>query len=762
MGTNLILKEKKVFNGLTIRMLALSIAVASLLPVNTHVYGHGEERTKEAEEANESIYSGVAGIPGAINLGLTGRRGVTETLAARHLMEQQKIAINGTFTQSGKAHFGGDLREDVRLVRTSTESVSRVGQKCPADIPRRVFDITAINVEITLNQYHDFYPGYMYVLSDNIDKVRDEELANEDARYEADDPGAVSNGLQGDIIQPLAIRVNQGECLIVNLTNEVEDEEVSFHLHGSSLVVSETGDPATSVNPDTNVAEGDTTTFEWYVDYDQQEGVHQLHSHNHTQAATGLFGSVTVEPAGSRHLDPFTGEELDSGWLAMIEDPDGPDFREFVVIYHETGDGEARPLNIDEEMISQRDPTAHNYLSAGKALNYRSEPFGNGLRKEEELFGLMDESQSYSSYHNGNPSTPIPRSYLGDPVKWRLVHGGSEVFHSHHLHGGAIRWRRQSELENELNLFGSANENLGTNGPIKNPPIQGASDRVDVQSLGPAESHDLVIECGSGGCQRTAGDFLYHCHVVHHYVAGMWAFWRTYNTLQIDGAKTDEMPSLLELPDRTGRTPAAVDSTKLAGSQVDWFGQKFEILEDGVDTSIKMQKQESDTGFFSSLFGSSSEPQLTKRKSGPVKDRYNLSEWVEMQLPTKGLPGGKEDWKEQILAYDASVWDWAKEDDLYLGEPETFVKWAKYKPAWMGIEPGERPAILFNPLTGKLAYPSMRPHFGKRPPFSPGKNPAPFLEPIHSQDNGDNSANVARAGENGPWSLCPRDSVRRM
>ena len=40
-----------------------------------------------------------------------------------------------------------------------------------------------------------------------------------------------------------------------------------------------------------------------------------------------------------------------------------------------------RPLNILEEMISQRDPTAHNYLSAGKALNYRSEPFGNGVEE---------------------------------------------------------------------------------------------------------------------------------------------------------------------------------------------------------------------------------------------------------------------------------------------------------------------------------------------------------------------------------------------
>ncbi|MCP4908504.1 MAG: multicopper oxidase domain-containing protein [bacterium] len=711
--------------GLLMIMLAM---IAGFLLGTSQAFGHGEERTKEAEEASQSIYSGVAGIPAAINLGLTGAKGTTNpNLAARHLQQKQKIAIEGTYTQSGKQHFGGDLREDVRLVRTATDSVGR-GQLCADGIPRRVYDVTAINVDITLNQYHDFYPGYMYVLTENIEAVRESELRNEDARYALDDPGSVTNGLSGDIIQPLAIRVNQGECLVVKLSNEVEEEDVSFHLHGSSLVVSKTGEPASSVNPDTNVAPGETTSFEWNVGTDQQEGVHQVHSHNHTQAATGLFGTVTVEPEGSRHLSPYTGEPIESGWLAMIEDPNGPDFREFVVVYHETGDGEMRPLNIKEEMISQRDPTAHNYLSAGKALNYRSEPFGNGLRKEEKMFGLMDESQSYSAYHNGDPSTPIPRSYLGDPAKWRLVHGGSEVFHSHHLHGGAIRWRRQAELEQDLDLFGSANENLATNGPIKNPPIQVASNRVDVQSLGPAETHDLVIECGSGGCQRTAGDFLYHCHVVHHYVAGMWAYWRTYNTLQVEGAKTDTMPPLAELPDRKGRIVAAVDSTQLVGKRVEWFGQDFEIAGRHAKTDLS-------------------------------KSRFSLTDWVEMQLPPRGLPGKKEDWKEQILAYDSSVWNWDRKGDLYLGEPETMVSWAKYKPEWMGDKAGERPVLLFDPATGKRAYPGMRPHFGKRPPFSPGKSPAPFLEPIHRQANGLESANVARPGENGPWSLCPRESA---
>ena len=60
--------------------------------------------------------------------------------------------------------------------------------------------------------------------------------------------------------------------------------------------------------------------------------------------------------------------------------------------------------------------------------------------------------------------------------------------------------------------------------------------------------------------------------------------------------------------------------------------------------------------------------------------------------------------------------------------------------------------LAFDPRTGKLAYPFLRPHLGKRPPFAPDHGPAPFLEPIHADTE------TAQPGENGPWSLCPLGS----
>ncbi|MDP6172934.1 MAG: multicopper oxidase domain-containing protein, partial [Rhodospirillales bacterium] len=735
MGNQVVQENRKRWSRAAL-ILSTALALSAFLGWQTRLAAHDNDaKQKYLEEATKSPDRGNNAIPGAINLGLTSRRR-SGSFAGAYLNKALKSrsynsgSYGGNYQTSGKKHFGSDPREDVKLLAAAEGETVRPGASCPANVPKRVFNISAINVEITLNQYHDFYPGVMYVLDENIEKVRAEEKRNEEARENEHDPGALTQGLSGDAIQPLAIRVNQGECLVLKVSNKVEEEKVSFHLHGSSLLIQDSGKPAVAKNPESYIEEEKSQTYEWYVGLDQQEGVHQFHSHVRDQASTGLFGTVTVEPKGSRFLDPYSGKELKSGWLAMIEDPNGPDFREFVVVYHETGDEEFRPLKKNEEMIPLLDETAHNYRSSTRALNYRSEAFGNNLLLEKKLFGQLDESLAYSAYKNGDTVTPIPRSYLGDPAKWRLVHGGSEVFHSHHLHGGAIRWRRQAKLKQDLNLFGTNNFALASDGPVKFPPVRSASDRVDVQTIGPAETHDLVIECGTGGCQRGAGDFLYHCHIPQHYVAGMWAYWRSYNTLQVKGLSTDVMPPLAELPDRKGKMKPAVSSDRLIGRTVRQFGKNYKISVRGGDSK---------------------------------KGEYSLTNWVESQLPPKGLPGKKADPKEQTLANDASVWNWDKKKMsggrmLYLGEPETKVKWPKYKPEWMGSKPGKRPKLMFDPATGRLAYPHMRPHFGRRPPFSPGHNGAPFLEPFHERADGSKSTDVPVPGENGPWSLCPAES----
>ncbi len=630
-------------------------------------------------------------------------------------------APGGGYRDSAAAH----AAMQGQLLKAGTgESVTQ-GGRCPASAAVKAFDIMAISVEITLNRFGQYYPGYMYVLTENLPKARAEEKRNREARSKESDPGAVTNGLSGDYIEPLVIRANQGDCVRITLRNEVETEEaVGLHIHGSSMIVKATGKAATASNPDATVDHDKSQAFEWYIRPDEQEGVHMFHSHvGREPSSQGLFGSFIVEPKGSRYLDPYTGKEMKSGWQAMIEDPNGPDFREVTVIYHEVGD-EAFQQNIknrDGSPMDQRDPVIDVYRPGSRALNYRSEPHGTRLALGKAKWGFTDESQAYGSYMFGDPATPVPRSYLGDPMKWRMVHGGSEILHSHHLHGGADRWPRQPEAS-ERNFA------LAGNGPVKFPSVRVTSDRVDVQNLGPSEVFDQVIECGSGGCQQTAGEFLYHCHIQQHYLSGMWAFWRVYNTLQAAGVQTDVMPPLAELPDRKGRMKPGVDSTKLVGTTVEWFGgRKFQITADKTDWSATPQK-------------------------------VSIKDWVEMLLPPQGQPGKAADEKGQTLAYDASVLDWVWTGNQAMNEKETTLVWADYQ----SKTPGQRVPFLLDPKTGKLAWPHLRPHLGKRPPFAPNHGPAPFLEPIHLAQNGTRSTEPAQPGENGLWSLCPANTPRKF
>ncbi len=660
----------------------------------------------------------------------------------RQMEHEAEDSNSGGFDTMSMMHqYGAGKGNYLLSSDTDAEPVSmNGGGKCPATAPVRHYDVSAINAEITLNQWLDYYPGYMYVLTEHIENVREEEAKNAEAR-EAEghhEPGAVKNGIQGQYIQPLVIRGNQGDCVKITLRNQLEfGEDVSLHINGSSMVVSKTGQPATTTNPDA-IANGfdeeceencqvAPVELEWYIHPATQEGGRQFHSYSNDRELTvmGLFGVFVVEPAGSEYLDPLgTGPagKMPSGWQAIIQNGQGPDFREFVLIYHEVGDEAFRPVNRHGDFLPQRDPLTDAYRPGARALNYRSEPFGiNNMHVQHEYFGFEDESMAYSSYTFGDAGPTIPRSYLGDPAKFRLVHGGSEVFHSHHPHGGAIRWARSPRAVDQMPMW-----HKGQNGPVKYPLIRAKSDRVDVEVIGPSEAIDLETECGSGLCQYLAGDFLFHCHVAHHYVAGMWGYWRVYNTLQVPGIQNDVMLPLRELPDRVGRIVRPVTSDQLVGATVDWFGKKFTIVENGKTTNWQ------------------SDPAVVR-----------IHDWVEMQLPTRGLPGHVEDEVGQIKSYDATVVDWAWDGTRAMSEKESTIENPKYHAEWQGYEPGKRRAIWFEPQTGKVAWPWLTPHFGKRAPFSPDRNPAPWLEMIHLDDDGQPSVEPARPGENGRWSLCP-------
>ncbi|HEV8360013.1 MAG TPA: hypothetical protein VGR28_06115, partial [Candidatus Thermoplasmatota archaeon] len=253
-------------------------------------------------------------------------------------------------------------------------------------------------------------------------------------------------------------------------------ERASIHIHKALTAVTSQGS-AVGRNPDSTVGKGESITYRWYLPDDPTwEGTYLFHSHADPrfQAAHGLFGALIAEPKGYDWLHPTTGAPLASGWEAMIVHPSGPgkagnpDFREAVTVFHDQvepcrKESQARTClaipNVDDNRISAA------YGPGTKAINYRSEPFmnrfnyvrlnisepgllphyGNGTSDFENA--PFDESQAYGSYGYGDPATPIARAYVGDPTKFRLVHGGPGQHHVFHLHGGGDRWRYQPDTD---------------------------------------------------------------------------------------------------------------------------------------------------------------------------------------------------------------------------------------------------------------------------------------------------------------------------
>ncbi|MDQ1644330.1 MAG: hypothetical protein QOJ50_514, partial [Cryptosporangiaceae bacterium] len=531
---------------------------------------------------------------------------------------------------------------------------------CPDGTPTRTYDVQAINVNIPLNRFGDHDPkGRMYALTSQIGAIRDQEATQK-----------VQIGLRNDAIQPLVIRANEGDCVTITYTNNATGGDFGMHIDGLVMLSGSSGD-AVGRNLASNPTAGETKTYTYYVPEDASlEGAHYLHPGagfrdfvNH-----GLFGSLVVEPPGSTYVDPNGVDEAHtvtapSGWEMTIKPYGRPSFRENVQLYHEIGNENEKDavLNKNNQPLPFVDPHTDAYRPGTRAISYRTEPFYDRLEPAPD-----QEAHAYGSYTFGDPATPMPRGYLGDPTKFRILHAGSEMFHVFHMHGGGIRWR--------FNPVADSSYDYAHTGLNKYPVEASDSERLDSQSFGPGESYNLEIEGGAGGVQQGAGDFLFHCHIAEHYVAGMWSFWRVYDTRQ---------PEFAPLADRTD-PPAPVESTALIGKTI----------------------------------------------NGQTITAANLDDWIRPQLPSPGVRKNAED--ATVWNWGTNPANPAQ----YLGEPEDKTSWVDYYntvPGHATALPvdrfvGDRPVLLFNPLNGRPAYPLMRPHLGIRPPFSPsGHSGAPYL-----------------------------------
>ncbi|SEU23524.1 cupredoxin [Stigmatella erecta] len=357
---------------------------------------------------------------------------------------------------------------------------ARLAAGCAPGAPVRTYALAAIAVDIPLNAHGDHVPkGRMYVLEQEIAAVRAQERRPVRER--------VSPGLGEDPIQPLVLRANLGECLVLSFTNRLAEEAAALQLDGLGVTVLEEAALEGFV-PRMAIPAGQGLTYVVPLPGNAEaEGAYLLHDAEEARhEAYGLFGALVLEPAGSVFRDPGTGAPSSgAGWHALIDVPGGgQDFREAVLLSHAMGPPEEAEVRLEGGGLL---PTVNEMAGAFRpgafGFNYRSEPFFERERDPSK------DPEAPGPRGSRGLATPMPRSYQGEAVKLRLLQAGSTEFHAYSLRGAG-----------------------GRKGP--------ADAAESVQLLRPGRG--LTVSQGP----EQAGDFIFHCRMPNHSIGGMQGIWR--------------------------------------------------------------------------------------------------------------------------------------------------------------------------------------------------------------------------------------------
>lgn len=366
------------------------------------------------------------------------------------------------------------------------------------------FDIVAINANIVYNKNGDHDPnGKMYVLKEYEEEVKKaiEENPHKPVK----------------LVQPLVVRVNVGDLVEIKFKNKT-DMPASIHIQGDGYNVNTSDGANVGFNKNTIAKKGKTKKYKWYA---KREGTFLFHdmadtsSTNNSANLHGLFGAIIVEPVGATWTDPETGEDLDFGINADIHHPYKEDWREYVTLFHD----EPEVYDINGNTTINPETGLHD---GTMPINYRAEP---GRSRIPAGTGGVGEEVSMSSWPFGDPAVPLLRAYVGDPIKWKLIHAGIKETHVFHFHNH--QWR------------------LETDDP--------KSTLIDSISFSPQQCIEFTPVFGAGSLTKTIGDVIWHCHLYPHFMQGMWGLLRILDRLEDGTRKLPDgtiSPKLVPLPDR--------------------------------------------------------------------------------------------------------------------------------------------------------------------------------------------------------------------
>ncbi|MCH9650520.1 MAG: copper oxidase [Deltaproteobacteria bacterium] len=464
---------------------------------------------------------------------------------------------------------------------------------CPAGAPLRQYKIVAVAAsealpdgtlyynwrENTVVRWDDPHPGEPLPHSSTVNKgplhdptailfVYSSDLTyiNGRPKLKADAP-----------VEPLILRANAGDCIEVNLHNDLPekygsdpgqyDEMTGWngmpmiieHFNANDVKPSldvglhpqlvfydvRQGDGANvGLNPTQyqkqTVSPSETITYYWYaglldttstgviatpVEFGAV-GLSSADPIKHTNKAA--VGALIIEPEGSTwdllDTDNYNDEPTDrrTRALATIHAPGQESFREFALIFQDDVNlrysGDATDDNGDPEPVMSMAVNEDPQETAQKAFNYRTEPiwFRRGYKPESAPTKTREVTNFDEVFLNSFVGGPNP-----DPLTPVFTAGAGVPARFRVVHPGG---HTQSHVFNvhghvwEFNPYTANSTQIGDNP---------TSERVGARfGHGPTNHFDAVINRGAGGPTPVKGDYLYGDYVPWYLVNGMWGVFR--------------------------------------------------------------------------------------------------------------------------------------------------------------------------------------------------------------------------------------------
>jgi hypothetical protein len=328
---------------------------------------------------------------------------------------------------------------------------------------------------------------------------------------------------------PLTLHVNVGDCVTINLKNEMAKERAGFHVDMMAFDPRDSFGANVGDNPgDQTVAPGESRTYTYYAhpQYGELAAMIQDWGNVVENPRNGLFGAVIIGPKGSTYRDPVTGDDLTlkSSWRAdVIVDRTVPgnehrrNYRSFALMFQ------------DEDNIIGVSFMPYLQQTAGiTAVNYRSEPTAWRIEQGCEV------SEVFSCAKAGEtPSTPTLMAHVGDPVAIHVLGVFSEQVQLFTVDGH--EWPHE--------------------------PYMTGADLVSTMEFGGAEVINAYLHGGAGGPNGVAGDYLWKNQRPAFMHAGQWGLFKV---LPVGDRRI--LPLTPQAPEtRTAERPGEGAVTRTAG-----------------------------------------------------------------------------------------------------------------------------------------------------------------------------------------------------